>query len=69
MITKSQKIAITGFNNLYVTAELNSNGELIANKSWLKDWEQFSLLQLNNGKFAFKAFNGKICYNRIKSKM
>ena len=59
-----QKFVLTGkfplaLNGSFVTAELNMNGELIANRGKMDAWEIFEMFRLPDGKVAFRAFNGK----------
>lgn len=53
------KVALKAFNESFVAAELNTNGELIANRSWLRAWEIFELIRLVDNKIALRACNGK----------
>lgn len=53
------KVALKSFNGSFVTAELNMNGELIANRSKMDAWEIFEMFRLPDGKVALRAFNGK----------
>lgn len=52
------KVALKSFYGAFVTAELNTDGELIANRPDVGDWEIFELLRLPDGKIAFRACNG-----------
>jgi hypothetical protein len=53
------KVALKSFNGSFITAELNMNGELIANRPMADAWEIFELFRLPDGKIALRAFNGK----------
>jgi hypothetical protein len=53
------KVALISFSGSFVTAELNMNGELIANRPKADAWEIFELFRLPDGKIALRAFNGK----------
>jgi len=57
--TQGVKVALKAFNGLFVTAELNMSGELIANRSKMDAWEIFEMFRLPDGKVALRAFNGK----------
>jgi hypothetical protein len=56
--TQGVKIALKAFNGSFVTAELNSNAELIANRSWVQAWEVFELIRLADHKIALRVCNG-----------
>ncbi|MCW3103492.1 MAG: sugar O-acetyltransferase precursor [Bacteroidetes bacterium] len=53
------KYAISSYKNRYFSAELGGRGELIANRPAIRDWEVFTMLELEDGRVAFKAANGK----------
>jgi hypothetical protein len=53
------KVALQSFNGSFVAAELNMNGELIANRTKADAWEIFEMFRLPDGKIALRAFNGK----------
>jgi hypothetical protein len=53
------KVALKSFNGSFVAAELNMNGELIANRPKADAWEIFELFRLPDDKIALRAFNGK----------
>src|ERR1041384_5233705 len=53
------KVALQSFNGSFVTAELNMNGELIANRPKADAWEIFEMFRLPDDKIALRAFNGK----------
>lgn len=53
------RVALKSFNGSFVTAELNRNGELMANRATVDAWETFELFPLPDGKVALRAFNGK----------
>ena len=57
--TQGVKVALKAFNGLFVTAELNMGGELIANRERIDTWEKFEMFRLPDGKVALRACNGK----------
>lgn len=59
------KVALRSFNGSFVTADLNMNGALLANRPRLDDWERFELFKLPDGKVSLRAWNGKFVGAKI----
>jgi hypothetical protein len=59
------KISIRAFNDLFVSADLNTNGELMANRPKVDTWEVFELFRLQDSKVALRACNGKFVGAKI----
>ena len=52
-------IALQAHNGKFVSANLNKNGMLIADRGYIRGWEKFDLIKLDDGKYAIQAANGK----------
>ncbi len=52
-------VGLKSFDGSFVTADLNTDGELVANRPTLDAWETFEFFRLPDGKVALRACNGK----------
>lgn len=59
------KVGLKSFNGSFVTAEINRNGELIANRPKMSTWETFELFRLPDGKVTLRACNGKFVGTKL----
>jgi hypothetical protein len=50
-------VAIINHHGKPLTAE--DNGTVSWNRKWIKEWEIFKMIKLENGKVAFKSFHGQ----------
>lgn len=53
------KVGFKSFNGSFVGADLDRNGELMANGPKMDVWETFELFRLPDGKVTLRACNGK----------
>ena len=60
-----KKITLKAFNGRYVTAEINGNRALIANRDKADAWETFELTELSDGRIALRAANGLFVYAQL----
>jgi len=51
-------LGITACNGMFVCSENNGSSPLISNRTWVGEWETFSLVELGKGKVALRATNG-----------
>jgi hypothetical protein len=62
---QGMKVGLKSFNGSFVTAEINRNGELIANRPKMATWETFELFRLPDGKVTLRACNGKFVGTKL----
>ena len=58
-VRKIRRVSIMDFEQKYVAADLLHDNLLVANREVVKDWEVFSVVELENGKVLLKACNEK----------
>src|SRR5258708_892757 len=57
------KVGFRSFNGSFVGADINRNGELMANGPKMDTWETFEFFRLPDGKVALRACNGMFIDN------
>ena len=61
--TLTGNVALLAANGLYVASDLSlvddASGTLVASRTSVGTWETFTVVNLDSGRFALKAFNGK----------